>query len=136
MTRYTGHNLAVWWVYSGGSIALDADFRSFTVSEEVNDADSTAGDDTYAGHLPTFTDASADFEAVGTTNSGTTHWSRIAPRTEGTVYWYPEGTTSALPYHYAAAYIQTRDRDYPFDDVATVSLTWQFNGAITDGEVA
>ncbi|HUS97687.1 MAG TPA: hypothetical protein VMX97_13190, partial [Hyphomicrobiaceae bacterium] len=124
------------WAYSGGSVALEADFRSFTVSEEVNDADSTAGDDTYAGHLPTFTDASADMEMLGTTNSGTTHWSRLAPRTEGSVHWWKEGTTSTKPFHYAAAYIQARDRDYPFDDVATVSLTWQFDGAITDGEVA
>ena len=136
MARFVGKDLAVTWAYTGGSVALEADFKSFKVSEEVQDADSTAGDDTHAGHLPTFTDASAEIEMLGTTNSGTLHWSRLAPRTEGTVYWYPEGTASTKPSHYAPAYIQSREREYPFDDVAAVTVGFQCQGDITDGTVA
>lgn len=136
MPRFTGHDLALIWAYAAGSVTLDADYRSFTVGEEVNDADSTAGNDTYAGHLPTFTDASAELEMVGTTNSGTAHWTSIAPRTEGTIYWYPEGTASSKPAHNAPAYISSRDREYPYDNVVTVSLGFQFQGVPVDGVVA
>jgi hypothetical protein len=136
MARITGHDLAVCWAYSGGSVWLEDDYRSLSISEDVNDANSTAGNDTYAGHLPTYTDASADFEMLGTSGSGTLHWNRIAPRTEGTIYWYPEGTASAKPYHYAAAYIQTRGRDYPYADVVSVTVGFQFQGTPTDTVVA
>jgi hypothetical protein len=136
MARFSGRDLVTIWAYSGGSVSLDDDFRNLTISEEVNDADSTAGNDTYAGHLPTFTDASADYEMLGTTGSGTAHWTAIAPRTEGTVYWYPEGTASGKPKHYAPAYIQARERTYPYDDVVQVNLTFQFSSTPTDSVVA
>ena len=77
MTRYTGHDLAVSWYTAGfGTIWLEDDYRSLDVSESVTDANSTAGNDTYAGHLPTYTDANATYEMVGTTGSGTLHWGR------------------------------------------------------------
>ncbi len=136
MARFTGRDLVTIWAYTGGSVSLEDDFRSLDVGEDVNDADSTAGNDDYSGHLPTFTDASADFEMLGTTGSGTLHWNRIKPRTEGTLYWYPEGTASTKPQHYAPAYIQSRSRTYPFDDVVDVKLTFQFQGEPTDGVVA
>jgi hypothetical protein len=134
--RYTGHDLAVCWNYTGGSAWLEDDFRTLDITEGVQDANSTAGNDTYAGHLPTYTDASASLEMVGTTGSGTVHWAKVAPRTSGTLVWYPEGTATTKPKHTAAAYISKRDRSYPYADVVTVSLGFQFDGAITDAEVA
>ena len=132
MARMTGAALAVCWTYSGGSIWLNDDFRSFDVSRDVNDVDSTAGDDTYAGHLPTFADASADLNMLGTTSMGTAFFTHLAPRTEGTVYWYPEGTAVAKPKHYAQAYIQTFNDTLPYDNVREIDVTFQFMGAPTD----
>ena len=120
----------------GGSAWLEEDYRTLAVRESVTDANSTAGNDTYAGHLPTYTDANATFEMVGTTGSGTAHWTKLAPTTIGTLVWYPEGTASTKPKHTAAAYISSRDRSYPYADVVTVSIGFQFDGAITDAEVA
>lgn len=136
MTRYTGHDLAVCWNYAGGSVFLEDDFRTLDVTEGVQDANSTAGNDTYAGHLPTYTDASAQLEMVGTTGSGTVHWAKVAPRTSGTLVWFPEGTASTKPKHTAAAYISARDRSYPYADMVTVSLGFQIDGAIVDAEVS
>jgi len=136
MARYTGHDLAICWSYTGGSVWLEEDFRSLDTTESVTDANSTAGNDTYAGHLPTYTDASASLEMVGTTGSGTIHWAKVAPTTVGTLVWYPEGTATTKPKHTAAAYISKRDKSYPYADVVTVSLGFQFNGAIADAEVA
>jgi len=128
--------LAVSWNTAAfGTVWLEDDFRALDVTESVTDANSTAGNDTYAGHLPTYTDANATFEMLGTTGSGTAHWTKLAPRTTGTLDWYPEGTASTKPKHSAAAYISSRDRSYPYADVVTVSLGFQFDGAITDGAV-
>ena len=136
MTRCTGRDLAVCWNYTGGSVFLEDDYRSLDVTEGVQDANSTAGNDTYAGHLATYIDASASFEMVGTAGSGTVHWTKLAPRSAGTLVWFPEGTAQGKPKHTAAAYISKRDRSYPYADVVTVSLGFQFDGAITDAEVA
>lgn len=136
MTRYTGHDLAVAWIYSGGTAWLEDDYRTLDVSESVNDANSTAGNDTYAGHLPTYADANASLEMLGTTGSGTIHWAKLAPRLQGTLEWYPEGTAATKPKHAAAAYINSRDRSYPYADVMTVTIGFQFDGAITDSEVS
>jgi hypothetical protein len=136
MARYTGHNLTICWNYTGGSVWLEDDYRTLSTTESVTDANSTAGNDTYAGHLPTYTDASASLEMVGTTGSGTVHWLKVAPTTVGTLVWYPEGTAQGKPKHTAAAYINKRDKSYPYADVVTVSLGFQFDGAITDAEVA
>lgn len=136
MARFTGHDLAVCWAYTGGSVFLEDDYRTLNVNEDVNDANSTAGNDTYAGHLPTYTDATIAFEMLGTTGSGTAHWTKLAPRTEGTLHWWPEGTASTKPYHYAACYIASRERAYPYADVVTVNLGFQPNGVITDSVVA
>ncbi len=137
MTRYTGHDLAVSWVTTAfGTVWLEEDYRSLDVSESVTDANSTAGNDTYAGHLPTYTDANATYEMVGTTGSGTLHWARLAPRTTGTLVWYPEGTAQGLPKHTVGSYISSRDRSYPYADVTTVSIGFQFDGAIADAVVS
>jgi hypothetical protein len=137
MTRYTGHDLAVSWNTAAfGTIWLEDDYRTLDVAESVTDANSTAGNDTYAGHLPTYTDANATYEMVGTTGSGTLHWARVAPRTTGTLVWYPEGTAQGLPKHTAAAYISSRDRSYPYADVVTVNLGFQFDGNVSDAVVS
>ena len=125
MARYAGTDLYVAWIYTGGTVDLSADYRSLSTNEEVNDIDASAGDDTYVDHLPALADASAELEFLDTTGAtGSTQWVAIAPRTEGTLQWDPEGTASGYSWS-AAAYVQTRSREIPYDDVVSVSATFQ-----------
>lgn len=134
--RYTGHDLVIKWVYSGGTVDLSSEQRSLSSSEEVGDADATAGNDDYSVHLPTFADSSCDVELLDLKGSaGTARWAALRPRTEGTLYWYPSGTAINNTYHYVPAYIQKRDREVPYDDVVPISVTFQFQGEPTDSFV-
>lgn len=127
MARYAGSSLVVEWIHAAGTTDLSADFRSLTTSEEVDDIDSSAGNDTYRAHLPSLTDGNAELEFLDQTGTavGSVQWVAIAPRTEGTLQWSPEGTESGEQKHTAPAYIQARNREMPFDDVVQVNVTFQ-----------
>lgn len=133
MTRLTGHDLALCWAYTGGSVWLEADFREFNYSGDVNDADATAGDDTTAVHLPTYSDGELSLNMVGTVSMGTAHYAALASRTQGTVYWYGEGTASGKPKAQQPAYISKFEETWPYDDVVEQDITWQSQGDITRG---
>jgi hypothetical protein len=126
MARYTGRALVVEWIYSGGTTNITNYRRSFETSESVDDADATCGTVTYRDHLPTFTDMTSTLEYLEDNGAdGTAAYSALAPRTEGTVRWSPEGTANGNPEYYGAAYVQSRDRSYPYDDVAQVTINFQ-----------
>lgn len=133
MARYTGKDLLVQWITSGGTTDLSADFRTFSVSEEQDSADSTAGDDTYKAYIPTFADATAELELLDTKGTaGTVQWAAIAPGTTGTVQWYPAGTANTV-YYNAPAFIANREIEFPYDDVVAVTVEFQLTSTITKG---
>lgn len=137
MARYTGKDLAVQWIWSGGTAWLEPDFRGFNTTEELSEADSTAGDDTYEASIPTVISGGAEMSILDTTGAtGTANWAAIAPGNVGTVTWYPEGTASTKPTHTAAAHITKRDRDFPYDDMVSIDTGWKFTGAPTAGTVS
>ena len=133
MARYTGKDLLVNWIHSGGTADLSGDFRTFSVSEEQDSADSTAGNDTYKAYIPTFADATAELELLDTKGTaGTVQWAAIAPGREGTVQWYPAGTANTV-YYSAAAFIANREIEFPYDDVVAVTVEFQLTAAPTQG---
>ena len=75
MARYTGKDLYVYWVGSGGTTDLSGDFRTFSVSEEQDSADSTAGNDTSKAYIPTFADATCELEFLDTKGTSGTAYS-------------------------------------------------------------
>jgi len=126
MARYTGKDLVVRWIYSGGTQNVTGYRRSFNTSESVDDADATCGTVTYRDHLPTFTDMTSTLEYLEDSGSdGTAIFEALAPQTEGTVEWSPQGSASGKPKYTSAAYVAKRDRTAPYDDVVTVSVDFQ-----------
>lgn len=133
MARYTGKDLVIQWIYTGGTVELNADYRSLKTSEESDAADSTAGADTYKQELPTQVDASAELEMLDTSGAtGTAQWSALAPQTEGTLVWSPQGTATGKPKHSAPAMVKTRERDIPYDDVVAISVNFRLQDMPTD----
>lgn len=134
MARYTGKDLAIQWIWSGGTTWLEGDYRSMTTTEDQESADSTAGDDTYKAYIPTVADASGEVQLLDTSGTaGTAEWGAIAPANTGTLVWYPEGTASTKPRHTAPAFISSRQRDFPYDDVVTITASFQFTAPPTAG---
>ena len=137
MAKYTGKNLAFAWIWTGGTTWYEADFRSFSTTEDQESADSTAGDDTYKAYIPTVADASGELSLLDTTGAtGTTQWGAALPGNVGTAIWYPEGTASTKPTHTAAAFVASRGREFPYDDVVSMTIGYQFTAAPTAGSVA
>jgi len=132
MARYTGKNLVVSWVYSRGTVSLNGDFRSFKTNESVDTADKSAGADTHRSFVPTLRDTTASLEFLDTTgSSGTAQWAATEPGTEGTVVWSPQGTASGAPKYSAAAFIESRDRSMPYDDVVSVTVEFHIQAEPT-----
>ena len=60
----------------------------------------------------------------------------IAPSTSGTLWWYPSGTASGSVSHYAPAFVSSRGKEFPYDDVVTITIGFQFTSSPTAGTVA
>ena len=134
MAKYTGKNLAIAWIWSGGTTWLQGDFRSMTTTEDQESADSTAGNDTYKEYIPTVADASGEVELLDNSGtSGTAMWAAIAPSTTGTLTWYPSGTAAGNQTNTAAAFVSGRSREFPYDDVVTMTASFQFTASPTAG---
>lgn len=134
MARYSGKNLDIHWAYSSGTTALEADFRSLSITEDQESADSTAGDDTYKTFIATFADAKAEVQLVqqdGT--SGTTTWGVLAPNTEGTLHWFPSGSAAGSIWYYMPAFVSSRNQEFPYDDVVSLTVGFQCTGSATVG---
>ena len=127
MAEYTGKNLYV----AFGTTDISGSYRRLTVNEETGLADASGGSDANRTYVATLKDGTADYEAVDQT-SGTVIWAAVAPASEGTLEWAPEGTTATYPRHYVNAIIQSRNREMPYDDVVAISCSFQFSGVVTD----
>ncbi len=135
MAKYTGKNLAVRWHTGGGTVTVTSVRRSFETSESQDDADATAGTQTYRDHLSTFTDMTSTLEYLDQNNSaGSTIFEGFVPGTEGTVEWSPNGTASGNEKELGTAYVASRDKTMPYDDVIAVTIGFQHTAAPTRSE--
>ena len=135
MARYPGTALSVQWIHAGGTATLDADYRSFETAESVDTADKTAGDDTHRSFIPTLRDTTATLEMLDISGTaGTVQWPLLAPGTSGTLQWSPQGTASNAPKHTAAAFIESRDRTTPYDDIVEISVGFHIQAEPTDSK--
>ena len=64
MTEFTGTNLVVQWIWSGGTVAISGDYRSVNWQPSVGYSDVTAGSDTHVGRLTNLKDSKASITMV------------------------------------------------------------------------
>jgi len=129
-TSHTGEALVVTW----RGVALEADFRTITITETVNDADGSSGADGNIRHLPTQTDANIALELVSISGTaGTAKWDSLAPKGTGALMWQPQGTASGMRYGSVNCYINNRTETVPYNDVATWAVAFLPQAAITYG---
>lgn len=116
------------WVYSGGTIALNGDYRTFSWNPSTDYAEVTAGQDTHKGRLPTLKDATASITLVVQT-SGTAIATALQPATAGTLIYGPEGTAVGKRKITLPAYCDGAKVEFPYSDVAVI--TCGFTGSST-----
>lgn len=110
---------------------LSSRFHSFDENEEVGLVEKSAGDDTYRAYLATLTDGGISMEFLHEAD-GTVIWAAIAPGTEGTLIWGPEGTASAKEKRTVDAVVKSRRRAIVYDDVVKINIDFAFQTAVVD----
>lgn len=131
MADYTGKNLYIAWVYSGGTVVLNTDFRSLSSSKAIGLVDVTAGPDTDRTYLTTVKDGSYNYGALHQTG-GTVIKSALTEGTSGTLIIGPEGTVAGKPKETVPAIVMNSNFNYPYDNAVEVTCTFQKNGAAVD----
>lgn len=132
MSAYSGSALAVRWAYSGGTVSLDGDFRTFSYSPSVELIDQTAGSDANRTRLVSIKDGNASLSAIMQV-SGTAITNALVEGTQGTLNVGPEGTATGKQKLSFPAIAMGASYSISYNDVVELSCDFTQNGARVDG---
>lgn len=122
MAQYTGKDMYIKF----GTTVLSSRYKSYNETDEAGMVDQSAGADTRRTYLATLADGGAQVEVLAAAG-GTALWAAIAPGTEATLEWGPEGTASGKQKHTVLAVVKSRKADYVHDDVTKVQVEFVYN---------
>ena len=130
MARLTGTNAVINWIWTGGTVVLNTDYKSISTSESSDMADSTAGNDTYKTQIATIKSASIDYSGLYPSGTaGTAIIAALAAGNAGTLKVYPEGTAAANLLRTYPSIVTGPKLSMPYSDVIEISCSFQSNGA-------
>lgn len=126
----TGQNAVIKWIWTGGTAAMNGDYRSVSVNETTDLAETTAGSDAYKTHLATIKSASIDYSGLfPTAAAGTALIAALAAGNDGTLLIYPEGTASGKLSRSYPAISMGPKLSIPYNEVVEISCSFTSNGA-------
>lgn len=128
MADYTGKDLYLTWIHSGGTAVLSSDFRTVSTNPTVGLANVTAGADDDATYIATVKDATIEYGALMQAG-GTILKAALCEGTGGTLVISPEGTASGKAYESYPAISMGAKMSYPYAEVVEISCSFQKNGA-------
>ncbi len=114
-----------------GATELQTYYRTATLNESIDLVDKSAGADASKTYLTALKDGTFTAEVVLPTG-GTAIVAATNVGTSGTILYGPEGTASGKPKASVLAIVSSRGRPLTYNDVTTMSVTWQFNGDVTN----
>ena len=132
MPAITGQNAAISWVYSGGTIALDTDYRSFQPNDSIDSYDQSAGKDAYKTFVLGQKDGSYSYTGI-LQSGGTVVVNALAVGTSGTLIYGEEGTAVGKPKRSVPAYVSSFSKNVQYNALIEISVTFQGNGDVVDG---
>lgn len=130
MAEFTGKNLAASFIYSGGTIDLAADFRSFSKAPSIGMVDASAGSDADRTYLTTLKDGTYSWGGV-VQAVGTAIRDALVEGTSGTLEIGEEGTAAGNPKESVPVIAMGAQYNIPYDNVVEISCQFQKNGART-----
>jgi hypothetical protein len=136
MADFSGSALDVKWQYGTGTYTLTGDQRTFSYTPSIDLIETTAGADANKNYISGPKDGQAQFEALmqtGTALTGTAMYSTLNEGNAGTLVWSPEGTATTKPKYTMPAISLGVSYGYPYSDAVTTSVSFQQNGARTEG---
>jgi hypothetical protein len=131
--EFAGSAMYLAWIYPGGTVTLQSDFRNFSWQPNLNFIDATAGADTYERLLPSYgTGADIPLEMLAQTD-GTVLATALARQTKGTLLYGPAGTGNARIAYRIPAYSQGPQWVQPFADVVQMNCNFRQYAVETKG---
>jgi hypothetical protein len=132
--EYAGSAMYLAWIYSGGTVTLQTEFRQFNWSPTLNFIDATAGADTFEKLLTSYgVGGDISFSMVAQYD-GTAMIVALARQTQGTLLYGPAGTANNRPAFQIPAYSQGPQWNEPFDDVVEMSVQFRQYAAESSGK--
>jgi hypothetical protein len=134
--EYTGSGLYL--VFD--TIALRADYRKFSVDENIGLKDCAGGQDAARVYLTELTGGKATYEGLYQTEdaaiSGIETLAKTKPGAYGLLTWCPEGPVTGTPQYSVDVVIKNRKIDKIYDDVIKIAIEFEFDGTVTPSVVA
>lgn len=116
-----------------GSTVLSPYYRSAEVGEEGDLAEFSAGSDANKLYVATQKDGTYSQEIIVPVGTlGTAIKAAVAIHTFGTLEIAPEGTATNKPKKTVYAVVKSRGEALTYNDITTMSVEWQFTGAVAD----
>lgn len=132
MAEFTGTNLVVSWIWSGGTVSLSGDYRTVSWNPTIAYADISAGSDTHVGRLTALKDATAAVTLVDS-SAGTATYAALGAGVGGTLIIGPEGTATGKRKITFPCFSDGAVYSYTYNDTTTLSVNFTGNGSYTDG---
>lgn len=128
MPEFTGKDMVINWVWSGGTLSLTSDQHSFTYTPSVKKFQTRTGNEAAETYQFGATDFTAQYDGLAQTG-GTAINAALAIGVAGTLTVAPEGTASGKP-KYVFPCISDKDpvTAWNFDDLTHINASWQGNG--------
>lgn len=124
-TEFSGSAAVLSWIWSGGTVTLQGDYRKISVKPTVDIIDGTAGSDARKMKYPDRGDVTIDIELVAQTG-GTAVLAALAAGVQGTLIVGPEGTATNKPKTTVSAISGGANQELVYNDISI--LTCSFNG--------
>ena len=129
---YAGSAIVVQW---NGTV-ISGNQTTFDYTPSVDLYDQTSASDTHKKHIAGVKDGSASMSAYiqsGTLAGGTLLYNMLTEGNSGTLTWKPEGTAAGKPTYSMLVFSQGVGFSYPYNNVVVASVSFQQDGARTEG---
>ena len=128
MAHFRGKDTTV----SFATVDISGEQRSVSYEETADTLDDTVVGLDNRTKIASLKDCSFSYEALDTSGDWTPAWEAIPNGASGVVVVMPEGAGSNLRTVTFTAVITSRSVEFPYDDLAKVSLSGEVSGAVVE----
>lgn len=129
MAHFRGRDVKVLF----DAVDISGDGRSTSYEETADTLDDTVAGMDNRTKIASLKDGTFSFESLDTTGAWTAAWTGVANGTEAAVLIYPEGDGVGEREVGFDIVVTSRSIEFPYDDLAKVSITGEISGAVTEG---
>lgn len=131
MAKFSGSALYATWVYSGGTVTLSGNQRSFDFNPDIDLIDVTAGADAGKARIPAVADHSSSFSFIPDQSTFITVEAAVKEGTQGTLNVSPWGTASGTRKYILPCISKGAKIRVPYADVVEMNVDFSGNGTVS-----